>query len=205
MRYQNDWEGWVDDITLDELIEAKRIGYFYRPSEDKWVDISTDPVRGRGGTNTTRSRRRASDREGKEEREEKTTRFSSRLSGPGKHASHLSAKEWFERGFVAFHTTEDCEGAARSFAHSIRLDPTDERAYVNRGLVYERMGNVQQAVEDYSRAAFVNPDDSKVYYRRGLALRRLGMDADAIKDLKKAAELGSRPAYDFLRSISVPS
>ncbi|HOD36632.1 MAG TPA: hypothetical protein PLR20_12625 [Syntrophales bacterium] len=45
VRYRNNREGLVDDVTLNELIVSKKIKQFYRPSEKRWVNIETDPVR----------------------------------------------------------------------------------------------------------------------------------------------------------------
>jgi tetratricopeptide (TPR) repeat protein len=205
VRYQNTRAGQVDDITLDELIESKRISHFFRPAEDKWVDISVDPVRVKGQTNTTGHARRASDGEEQDREGEKPGGFFRSLfkspTRPAVEKRRLTAPEWFEQGYLALHTTNNCEEAARAFAHAIRLDPIYERAYVNRALAYERLGNMQQAIEDYSRAVLVKPDDTEVYYLRGLAFKQLGMDAEATTDLMKAADLGFRPAYDFLKSI----
>ena len=124
---------------------------------------------------------------------------------PAVAKKQLSAKEWFDQGFLALHTTDDCEGAARAFAMSIQSNPTSERAYVNRALAYERLGNVQQAIEDYSRALVVGAHDGKVYYLRGLAFKQLGMGEEAIADFKKAADMRFRPAYDFLKSMGISS
>jgi tetratricopeptide (TPR) repeat protein len=208
VRYLNNVEGFVDDVTLDELIESKRVSHFYRPAEDRWVDVSVEPVRRREEANKIGRFRRASDWEaGEEEEQEKKekprgilSKIFDRRKEHIKPKKQVSAQEWFEQGFVKLHTTDDCEGAVRAFARSIQLNPTYERAYVNRGLAYERLGNVQQAIEDYRRAIFVNPDDAKVYYLRGLAFKRLGMTAEAVADIKKAAGLRYRPAYDFLKS-----
>jgi hypothetical protein len=38
---------YVDNRTLDLLIEQDLIRQFYRPSEKRWVDVETDPVRGK--------------------------------------------------------------------------------------------------------------------------------------------------------------
>jgi hypothetical protein len=209
VRYQNTRAGQVDDITLEELIGSKRITHFFRPSEDRWVDISIEPVRDRARTNTTRLWRRASDWELKKEEEEKRRGFLRRLltapDEPAVAKKQLSAREWFEQGFVALHTTDDCKGAARAFAMSIQLNPTYERAYVNRALAYERLGNIQQAIEDFSRAIRVDAYDAKVYYLRGLAFKQLGMGEEAITDFKKAAGMRFRPASDFLKSIGISS
>lgn len=209
VRYRNDREGHVDSITLNELIESKRISHFYRPSENRWVDILVDPLRRRGETKVTGRLQRASDwEEENEEKEEKPRGLFARFFRPKRKpptAKELSALEWFDQGFVLLQTTDDYAGAVRAFALSIHLNPTYQRAYVNRALAYERLGNVQQAIEDYSRAVFVNPGDAKVYYLRGLAFRRLGMDAEAVADLRKASDLGYRPAYNLLKSIGISS
>jgi hypothetical protein len=207
VRYQNTREGRVDDITLDELIESKRISHFFRPSEDRWVDILTDPVRTRTQANTRGLWRRASDCEGKVEKEEEPHH---RFSGRFKRHMHRkppkmepTPEECFQQGFVAFHTTDDCEVAIRAFARSIQLDPTFERAYVHRGLAYEKFGNVQQAIEDYSRALLLDPSDGKLYYLRGLSFRRLGMDMEATADLRAASDLRYWPAYNLLKSTKI--
>jgi hypothetical protein len=205
VRYQQSREGRVDDITLGELLESKRISHFYRPSEEKWVDVSVDPLRRRGETNVSGYWRRASDREENGREKEKKYRgffsgFFKSSKGPPPQKKQLSALEWFEQGFAGLHTTGDLGGAARAFALSIRLDPTNHRAYINRGLAYQKLGNMQQAIEDYGKAISVNSDDGKVYYLRGLALKRLDMHEEAVTDIIKAADLGYRPAYDFIKS-----
>ena len=52
VQYRNGSEGFVDDITLNELIVSNRIRQFYRPFEQRWVDVDLDPVR--RGTNRYR-------------------------------------------------------------------------------------------------------------------------------------------------------
>jgi hypothetical protein len=47
VQYVNGKYDYVDNRTLDELIEQDLIRQFYRPSEKRWVDIETDPVRGK--------------------------------------------------------------------------------------------------------------------------------------------------------------
>ncbi len=38
---------YVDSQRLDELIELDQVKQFYRPSEEKWIDVNTDAVRGK--------------------------------------------------------------------------------------------------------------------------------------------------------------
>ena len=157
--YRNDRGGPVDDITLDELIRSRKITHFYRPSQDRWVDIFVDPVRGSGHAHGAEGlKRRHSDREEDNEQRAREKKSGGLFRGvfmrPKKHPPRKtpSAEEWLKRGFSALRNTDDYVGAARAFALSIRLNPRYQEAYLHRGRVYEALGNLQQAIEDYSMA-----------------------------------------------------
>jgi len=40
---------YVSEDLLDSLILLDQITHFYRPSENRWINIRIDPVRRRGG------------------------------------------------------------------------------------------------------------------------------------------------------------
>lgn len=50
---------YVDTYKLNRLINSGEIAKFLRPSEDRWVMIDKDPVRGHGGTYEGWERRRS--------------------------------------------------------------------------------------------------------------------------------------------------
>jgi hypothetical protein len=39
---------YVSSNTLDKLIESNAISHFYRPSEERWVNVKLCPIRGKG-------------------------------------------------------------------------------------------------------------------------------------------------------------
>ena len=205
--YPKNRKGSVDDITLDELIRSQKISHFYRPTEETWVDISVDPVRGRGQVRSAEGlKRRYTDRE-KENQQHKRDGNSGGLFRKvfmrlKKHPPRKtrSAEEWFEQGLITLRATDDYVGAARAFALSIRLNPLSQKAYLCRGLAYDALGNLQQAIEDYSMAILPDPKDGKAHYLRGLAFGRLGMTVEAIGDLRRAADLQHLPACRILAS-----
>jgi tetratricopeptide (TPR) repeat protein len=207
VRYGNGREGSVDDITLNELILSHNIGHFYRPSQEKWINIEIDPVRIRKDRYGGHARRESDKQEETGESEEKPHGLLSRMLRRKRKTialkKALTAEDWFERGFHALHISDDCKGAARAFAKSIDLDPAYQSAYLNRGITYETVGNLQQAICDYSKVIELAPGDAKVYYLRGLANERLGMYQEAIEDLKKSASMGYRQAIDFFKSKEV--
>ncbi len=49
---------YVSGDRLDGLITQDEITHFYRPSEQRWISIKFDPVRGKGGCYKGPERRR---------------------------------------------------------------------------------------------------------------------------------------------------
>ncbi len=48
VQYQDSRYDYVDAAVLSELISAKKIKKFFRPSQADWIDIETGPIRGEG-------------------------------------------------------------------------------------------------------------------------------------------------------------
>jgi hypothetical protein len=46
VQYGDDRFDWVSDFVLDRLLIQNWVKRFYRPSEDRWVRVGVDPVRG---------------------------------------------------------------------------------------------------------------------------------------------------------------
>lgn len=57
VQYHNDKFDYVNDFALGKLITAKEIKKFYRPSEERWITVGVDAVRGTGGHYTGPERR----------------------------------------------------------------------------------------------------------------------------------------------------
>jgi hypothetical protein len=47
----------VDASTLDSLLAGKYLRKFYRRSEERWVEVDRDPIRGSGGSYSGPERR----------------------------------------------------------------------------------------------------------------------------------------------------
>lgn len=196
VRYRNNRDGLIDDVTLNELIRDRKIKQFYRPSESRWVDVEKDPVRIKTNGFSGHERREAL----KAVRKEKSPGIISKLLRRKEPAKEPCAEEWFEQGFVLLHTTDQYQEALRAFASAIALNPGDARAFLNRGMAFERLNNTEQAIADYSRALELSPQDAKVHYIRGLAYWGQGLTGQALQDLRLAAELGYLQAKNFLKA-----
>jgi tetratricopeptide (TPR) repeat protein len=61
--------------------------------------------------------------------------------------------------------------------------------YVSRGVTYERLGRLEDALADYEHAIALAPTDALVYYNRGVTYERLGRFEDALADYARAIAL----------------
>ena len=73
----------------------------------------------------------------------------------------------------------------------IDTDPDDKLALLARGSVYLKMGNTENAIDDFSRTLQIDSNHPKAYHLRGLARELAGDDDEALKDLNKAIDIDS--------------
>ncbi len=66
--------------------------------------------------------------------------------------------------------------------------------YYNRGLAHSKKGEVELAIEDYTKAIELKPDFAEAYYYRGGAFLRLGEQEKAKSDLATASSIGINSA-----------
>lgn len=89
---------------------------------------------------------------------------------------------------------------------SLRINPTSANAFFNRGLSYQRLGDREAAIGDYSEAIKINPNYAEAYQSRGLSYADIGDKKTAVKDLREAARLffesGEIEKYQIARDIS---
>ena len=72
--------------------------------------------------------------------------------------------------------------------------PGDLSNYIQRGLVYQDMGNHEYAVRDFESAININPNDSNSYLHKGNSRLKQNLVHEAIEDFNQAKDLGEDPA-----------
>jgi tetratricopeptide (TPR) repeat protein len=72
---------------------------------------------------------------------------------------------------------------------SISLNPNSALMYTNRGAIKVNMGDLQGAIDDFTKAIELKPEDAVAYNDRGIAYSSLGRFESAIKDYDKVIEL----------------
>jgi tetratricopeptide (TPR) repeat protein len=73
--------------------------------------------------------------------------------------------------------------------YEIEKMPDVPRAYNNRGLVYEKKGRLDEAIDDFGTAIALDPLDAAAYNNRGMVFGKTGQFDEAIKDFETAIAL----------------
>ncbi len=106
----------------------------------------------------------------------------------GLNASQMSANRSFNQGLEKLQAAK-YEGAIEDFGQAIKLNPSYEDAYVNRGNIYRKLGNYQGAIADYTQAIQLNPSFTYLYNSRGNIREKLKDYKGAIADYTEAIRL----------------
>jgi tetratricopeptide (TPR) repeat protein len=84
----------------------------------------------------------------------------------------------------------------------IQKNPDQADAYLYRGLIWQQMGELEQAVADFELAIRLDPKSADAYAHRGIVWQALGKLEKAGKDFSAAIKLDPKDASNyFLRGI----
>lgn len=90
------------------------------------------------------------------------------------------------------------EQAMADFNKAIQLDPKLDTAYTNRGLVFFKLGQYDQAIVDYSQAIFFQIQILlKAYSNRGSVYLRLVQYDNALVDFNQAIQINPEFAEGY--------
>ena len=89
------------------------------------------------------------------------------------------------------------EKGISDYNKTIEINPDDYYAYYNRGIIYGKKGQCDEAIADYSKAIEINPNFSEAYCVRGIAYVEKDQNGKAIADFNKAIEITTVPALIF--------
>lgn len=98
------------------------------------------------------------------------------------------ANSFFQKGLQAYENNNMIE-AESDYLNAIKHYPHAYEAYVNLGLVYEKIGKTELALETYQKAINLGPFDFDSFGRKGLLLLQIGKYQDAQYYLRKAISL----------------
>jgi len=80
-----------------------------------------------------------------------------------------------------------------NLGREICMKPNDPKLYINRGIIFNNLGEQDKAIEDYTKAIELKSDNATVYYNRGISFNKNGEQEKAIADYTRSIEL--KPDY----------
>jgi tetratricopeptide (TPR) repeat protein len=81
-----------------------------------------------------------------------------------------------------------CLREIETYTQAIQLNPNYAKAYYNRALTHQRLGELESALADYSEALRLNPEYARAYHNRGIARAHVGEKQTALEDLRQASK-----------------
>ncbi len=111
------------------------------------------------------------------------------------------------RGIARFRMN-DLDGALKDYNEALRLGKdihldilqakeyglNSSALYFNRGVVWQKKGEYQQAIQDYTETIEIDPSTARAYYNRAIARMSISQSEEARKDLEIASRLGFEAA-----------
>jgi tetratricopeptide (TPR) repeat protein len=104
-------------------------------------------------------------------------------------SSQHGADYLFKRGVDRMHQ-QQLDGAIADFDHVLRLDPTHQRAFANRGYTWILKKNPGRALADLEEALRLDPADQLSLVNRGFARMSKGHNGLALADFDRALQMG---------------
>jgi tetratricopeptide (TPR) repeat protein len=98
---------------------------------------------------------------------------------------------------VAKYNKGDYQGAIAAYTEIIKINPQNNRAYINRGAARAQIKDYQKAIADFDRALQLNPQDPLAYANRGTVRQDLGDNQGGIADYTQAIDLAPQIAIAY--------
>lgn len=99
------------------------------------------------------------------------------------------ARAYLNLGVEYLAVKQDLGAAQSLFSKAIAANPTLATAWLNRGVVYARQRDYEQAITNYNEAEKLDPKLVDIYLNRGIAYTTIGMPEPAIQDYSRVVTL----------------
>ena len=113
----------------------------------------------------------------------------------------LNPEYYYNRGVILYEQFNQLDSAIMDLSKTIELDPSDWRAYQNRGYYNYLLENYDIVLPDINKVIELKPDFSNAYLLRGMIKEKLNDKEGACLDLRKAYSLGNGDALIKIMEI----
>lgn len=93
----------------------------------------------------------------------------------------------------------------KEFSKCIESSPSDYKAFYNRGVLYNHVGEFEKAILDYDESLKINNQNDYAYFNRGLSKLNLDKIDESLNDFKRAITINKNlfQAYFKISDIEI--
>ncbi|MDR2001725.1 MAG: tetratricopeptide repeat protein [Prevotella sp.] len=89
------------------------------------------------------------------------------------------------------------------YTNRIKFEPNNYNLYIERGILYDSIGDFNKAKEDYTKAIYINPYAFEAYNNRGCIYRQEKIYDLAIADYTKCISINPKAVQGYINRGSV--
>jgi|GEM_PF-1142113 len=109
----------------------------------------------------------------------------------------LTAAQQLVNDGVKQHLSGNYSAAISLYNVALRLDGNREKAYLNRGFAYVRLGELERGIEDYDKAIALKPQWATPYANKADALVDLNLPQHALESANQAIRLDANLLHAY--------
>jgi tetratricopeptide (TPR) repeat protein len=94
---------------------------------------------------------------------------------------------YINRAFLRYNQ-DDYFGAMADYDYALQLEPYNQIALFNRGLMLTEVNANDRALDDFTKVLELDPDDYRSLYNRALLYRAKGNTKAALADINRVIE-----------------
>ncbi|MGZ4157288.1 MAG: tetratricopeptide repeat protein, partial [Bacteroidia bacterium] len=98
----------------------------------------------------------------------------------------------------ALSMTKQYDQAILEFTASVAIDPKEAKTFNNLANTYGTIGNYNAAINSFEKALSLEPDNATTLYNIAYTYLNVGNKQQALNYYQRSAQLGFKPAQDFL-------
>eukprot|EP00347_Sterkiella_histriomuscorum_P006605 403352130 len=99
------------------------------------------------------------------------------------------------------HLTNQFQEGLKRLSNVVSKIPDDIEVYIQRGQVYQDMGNHQFAVKDFNKALELNSEKPEAFYYRGISKMKSKLYYEALEDFQRSKNLIENEEDQFIPGI----
>ncbi len=99
---------------------------------------------------------------------------------------------------ISSHKNKQFQKALQEYQKVLKLNPSNNQAHNNLGLVYKDMGDLDRAATEYMQLIAIEPNNAKAYHNLGTIYYLQGRFSEAVQEFRKALAIDGSKVESYV-------